>query len=297
MDIYNQLEVKACTDLLIQNSAKLNLAFLQSLNLLELQELHETLDFLSKHDKLASLTKQELHQVIGENNALYFYHDEFCDSLLFNQCQSPLTKQNKLGKGKYGEVFLFASSSQKAAVKSALVKQSHFEHEHEMTQKAGVDSHYFFAQSNERLVTPYIKGKNLIFYLRNNKLTISQWLQLSLNLASEIINLHGNGVVHNDITPFNIRVDKLLNVSLIDYGESLNDMSLKAVDIYAYSQILIKKFTLLQKKSPSINLERIINMLDLCLDKPNQVSLNNIIEAMQEIHTEPSPYYTLKPQS
>jgi len=273
---------KRCADLINENKADMNLFFLDDMEEFELLELNEKLSKLSQENKLAKLTKKELHDEVNQKGDSFFYHDQFNCSMIFHGANSPLEKKQKIGQGKFSEVFKFQSSSTQEAIKYALTRKTSFAQEQKMAQQSWIPATYFFHSNKERIAIPFVQGKQLIHYLRSSKLGMSQWLKLALNIALKIKELHSNGVVHNDITPFNILVQSDLEVTIIDYGESHDDISLSYVDTYALSNMLLRKFQMLADEENSEVRNNVIRMFDQVLDTPEQISISNLLEKLQE---------------
>jgi serine/threonine protein kinase len=285
--------MRQCSDLLATNPAKMNINFIQALNLAQLRELHHQLNEMAEAGKLSTLTKAELHAEINPNQMSYFYRDKFANSQLMvtesddedadkENTVEVFEKKAVIAKGKNGEVHQFVGENAAFAVKYSLCQNNHFHEEYNMALRAGTDIHFFSHPEKPRLVSHFVEGKQLIYFLKRNILSIPQWLDVSVKLANALIDIHKSGVVHNDLTPFNVLVDDDLNLTIIDYGEALDDISLKFVDIFSYSKMMIKKFNLLQTKHPETQLSAVIDILDQALDAPTTITLESIVEAHQQ---------------
>ena len=274
--------IASCKDAIQKNTAKLNLGFLKELSSEELEILKEKLNAQHYKDNISQLTKLELHRLVNPNKHSYFYSDNLSKSMIIDGPLSPMVRANKIGQGKYGDVFKFESRTRDCAVKYGRVRHSHLDQEHIMSQKAGIKSHFFSHEDQPtRFCSPFVSGQPLIKLLRSRKLQLQQWLEISVRIAEAITCLHKKGIVHNDITPFNILVEKNLDITIIDYGESHKDIALKRVDIYAFSNMLVRKFELIAKREPSETVDRIINKLNETLDNPDAFDLDDFKTAIE----------------
>lgn len=285
--------MRQCSDLLATNPAKMNINFIKELDLAQLRKLRQKLNHLAETGKLSILSKTELHAEVNPTPMSYFYRDKFANSQLIvsesddedsdkENTVAVFEKKSVIAKGKNGEVHQFVGKNSTFAVKYSLCKKNHFHEEYNMALKAGTDIHFFSHPEKPRLVSHFVEGKPLIYFLRRNSLSIQQWLDISVKLANALIDNHKSGVVHNDLTPFNVLVDNDLNLTIIDYGEALDDISLKRVDVYSYSNMMIKKFNLLQTNHPEAQLSAVIDILDQALDDPDGITLESIVEVHQK---------------
>ncbi|MEE9295979.1 MAG: serine/threonine-protein kinase [Phycisphaerae bacterium] len=67
-------------------------------------------------------------------------------------------------------------------------------------------------------VMEYVRGKPLDQYVRDNKLTLEQTLELFAKVASAVQHAHLRGVIHRDLKPSNIMVDSSGTPRVMDFG-------------------------------------------------------------------------------
>ena len=70
----------------------------------------------------------------------------------------------------------------------------------------------------EYIVMEYAEGITLKEYLKNNKLSLNAVLEIGVRLADALQHAHSRNIVHCDIKPQNILVDKYLNPKIADFG-------------------------------------------------------------------------------
>ena len=70
----------------------------------------------------------------------------------------------------------------------------------------------------EYIVMEYAEGITLKEYLQNNKLSLNAVLEIGVRLADALQHAHSRNIVHCDIKPQNILVDKYLNPKITDFG-------------------------------------------------------------------------------
>ncbi len=69
------------------------------------------------------------------------------------------------------------------------------------------------------LVTEYVDGSNLKQYInKNNPIDFEKIIELSISVLSGIEHAHNRGIVHRDIKPQNILIDKKGNIKITDFG-------------------------------------------------------------------------------
>lgn len=82
----------------------------------------------------------------------------------------------------------------------------------------------FLENGTAYIVMEYIDGCSLMDFLseHNNKLTVKETLDLVEPIINSLSILHNNGIIHRDISPDNIMIDKQGNIKLIDFGSAKN---------------------------------------------------------------------------
>lgn len=70
----------------------------------------------------------------------------------------------------------------------------------------------------EYIVMEYVEGITLKDYLQSNKLSVSAVLEIGVRLADALQHAHSKNIVHCDIKPQNILIDKNLNPKIADFG-------------------------------------------------------------------------------
>ena len=70
----------------------------------------------------------------------------------------------------------------------------------------------------EYIVMEYVEGITLKDYLQGNKLSVSAVLEIGVRLADALQHAHSKNIIHCDIKPQNILVDKNLNPRIADFG-------------------------------------------------------------------------------
>ena len=73
-------------------------------------------------------------------------------------------------------------------------------------------------QGKDFIVTEFVDGMTLRSILRKKKLSVTEILDISLQIASALQAAHGAGIVHRDIKPENIIVRKDGLVKILDFG-------------------------------------------------------------------------------
>ncbi|MHB8277103.1 MAG: FHA domain-containing serine/threonine-protein kinase [Candidatus Humimicrobiaceae bacterium] len=78
---------------------------------------------------------------------------------------------------------------------------------------------YGIYENKYYLIMEFVDGKDLSFYIRNNKNTsIKDVLSFAYQIASALSFAHKNKVIHRDIKPQNIILDKSGKVKITDFG-------------------------------------------------------------------------------
>lgn len=70
----------------------------------------------------------------------------------------------------------------------------------------------------EYIVMEYVEGVTLKDYLENNKLSLNAVLEIGVRLADAVQHAHSKNIIHCDIKPQNILIDKNLNPKIADFG-------------------------------------------------------------------------------
>lgn len=70
----------------------------------------------------------------------------------------------------------------------------------------------------EYIVMEHVEGITLKDYLQSNKLSLNAVLEIGVRLADALQHAHSRNIVHCDIKPQNILVDKYLNPKITDFG-------------------------------------------------------------------------------
>lgn len=174
---------------------------------------------------------------------------------LHNTVGSNYLKLRKLGAGAMGEVFealAISDPTQRFAIK--LMRNNHkgsFEHQHRFHQEAALLSQLYHPHiislrefgittqtkftvakqdiSYNYIVMDYVHGVSLIEVLRSNGthgLSLNFFFQLACQMASALDYTHSKNIIHRDIKPHNIMVEKTIGRSggihtkLLDFGVS-----------------------------------------------------------------------------
>jgi serine/threonine-protein kinase len=68
------------------------------------------------------------------------------------------------------------------------------------------------------LVMEYVKGNNLSDVLRQDKLTVTEGVEIIKQIARALSEAHGHGIVHRDLKPSNIFINERREVKVLDFG-------------------------------------------------------------------------------
>ena len=68
------------------------------------------------------------------------------------------------------------------------------------------------------IVMEYVDGITLKEYLKEHKLSLEEVLEISVRLADALETAHRNNIIHCDIKPLNILIDKNMNPKIADFG-------------------------------------------------------------------------------
>ncbi|MGE5343712.1 MAG: protein kinase domain-containing protein [Candidatus Omnitrophota bacterium] len=139
----------------------------------------------------------------------------------------------KLGQGGMGEVLLAEDVKLKrnVAIKSILLKENiadnasktRFLREAQTASRLdhpNICTIYEICEENERdyIIMQYIDGVTLEKIIETKKLNIDKILDISTQVCSGMMEAHANGIIHRDIKPGNIMVDKKGTVKILDFG-------------------------------------------------------------------------------
>lgn len=72
--------------------------------------------------------------------------------------------------------------------------------------------------SDQYIVMEYVEGVTLKEYLREHRLTLKAALEIAVRLADALQHAHSRNIIHCDIKPQNILIDKDLNPKIADFG-------------------------------------------------------------------------------
>ena len=72
------------------------------------------------------------------------------------------------------------------------------------------------------LVMEYVEGQGLDDVIANTDLSLSEILQIALEISSALEVAHNHGVVHRDLKPANIRLTSSFKVKVLDFGLAKN---------------------------------------------------------------------------
>ncbi|MCL4546827.1 MAG: FHA domain-containing serine/threonine-protein kinase [Deltaproteobacteria bacterium] len=154
--------------------------------------------------------------------------------MLLNQIIENYKIVNLLGKGGMASVYLaenFQKNPQKVAIK---VLELDIEENAEYTLRFKKEaficskfSHpnivkvysYGIFEDKYYLIMEFVDGKDLSFYIRNNKKrSIKDIINIAYQISSALSFAHKNKVIHRDIKPQNIILDKYGKIKITDFG-------------------------------------------------------------------------------
>lgn len=72
--------------------------------------------------------------------------------------------------------------------------------------------------NNQYIVMEYVDGVTLKEYMQNHKLSLNAALEIGVRLADALKHAHSHNIIHCDIKPQNILIDKNLNPKITDFG-------------------------------------------------------------------------------
>jgi serine/threonine protein kinase len=88
------------------------------------------------------------------------------------------------------------------------------------------------ASDHPYLVMPHLRRGNLAQYLRHrSRLSTSEVLALSLQVASALLHAHKHGIIHRDIKPANVLLDDQGRAVLTDFGLARSVFNESVIDI------------------------------------------------------------------
>src|SRR6266581_2869040 len=95
------------------------------------------------------------------------------------------------------------------------------------------------------MVTEFIDGENLRHHLRHAPLTLTEAIEIAMQIASALSSAHAAGIIHRDIKPENIMLRRDGIVKVLDFGlakltELTEGQVERSVDTQAPTHALIK---------------------------------------------------------
>ena len=72
--------------------------------------------------------------------------------------------------------------------------------------------------SNQYIVMEYVDGVTLKEYMKEHKLSLNTVLEIAVRLADALQHAHSHNIIHCDIKPQNILIDKNMNPKIADFG-------------------------------------------------------------------------------
>ena len=72
--------------------------------------------------------------------------------------------------------------------------------------------------NNQYIVMEYVDGVTLKEYMQEHKLSLNTVLEIAVRLADALQHAHSHNIIHCDIKPQNILIDKNMNPKIADFG-------------------------------------------------------------------------------
>lgn len=139
-------------------------------------------------------------------------------------------------KNEYRTVYLAKLKNKKVVIKKfEKTNLKNIENEIKIMIKCGkhenvikVFGHSILGEQGSYIIMQYCERGNLMTYLRKNKNMDSQTkIDFMLQIAKGIQFLHKRGVIHRDLKPQNVLIDKKNVLKICDFGESKNEKGIK----------------------------------------------------------------------
>lgn len=138
----------------------------------------------------------------------------------------------KLGKGGMGEVYLAKDLKLNRLIALKVLNKELSQDKHQLEQfekearaAASIDNPYIIriidykeADSISFITTEFFQGENLRQKINTSKLDIETILQITGQVASALKAAHEKNIIHSDIKPENIMIDKNGLVKILDFG-------------------------------------------------------------------------------
>lgn len=79
----------------------------------------------------------------------------------------------------------------------------------------------FYANNTAYIIKEYLEGERLTEILRREKkISVEQAIEIMVPLAESLDTLHESNIIHRNITPFNIFIEKEKGIKLLDFSTS-----------------------------------------------------------------------------
>jgi serine/threonine protein kinase/tetratricopeptide (TPR) repeat protein len=138
----------------------------------------------------------------------------------------------KIGAGGMGEVYLAEDTELKRKVALKFLSRhlcrdedcrARFKREAQAAaalKHAGIITIYEVSEFNGRpfMAMEYIEGKSLRNRIKENRLTINESINLTIQICAGLNEAHESGIIHRDIKPSNILLDKNNQPIILDFG-------------------------------------------------------------------------------